>query len=430
MNEASSKPHTLAESLAGAAHVVAQVLGGASLAHASILPPGRPPHPGRLKAAIQDLTYTTLRAYGIPQRLASILLHRPVPDPVLLALLYVALVDLRERPDRAYVIVDEAVEAAGRLGRVAAKGLVNAVLRGYLRDRENLERQVAADPVARHRHPAWWIAEVRRAYPDRWAEILAASSTPPPMTLRVNERLCTPDHYRDLLETAGLAGRSLGGTAVMLDTPVPVDRLPRFLDGFVSVQDAGAQRAAGILDAQPGERVLDACAAPGGKAAHILERADVSLVAVDNDARRAERIVENLQRLRLRGNVLVGDATAPAAWFEDRTFDRILADVPCTASGVVRRHPDIKWLRRKTDIPRLGAVQAAMLDALWRLLHPGGRLLYATCSIFRDENDGRIEAFLARTAGARRIPIADLPDGHLVPSATNDGFFYALLEKG
>jgi 16S rRNA (cytosine967-C5)-methyltransferase len=250
------------------------------------------------------------------------------------------------------------------------------------------------------------------------------------MTLRVNARKCTTDAYLGMLTEAGLSAQVLGGEALLLTTPVPVDRLPGFHEGLVSVQDAGAQHAAGLLDAHAGHRVLDACAAPGGKAAHLLERADVSLVALDNDPRRAERIEENFRRLRLRGRVVVGDATTPEAWFDGHRFDRILADVPCTASGVVRRHPDIKWLRRKADIERFGAAQAAILDALWRVLHPGGRLLYVTCSIFRDENDGRVEAFLARRTDARRIPIPEPAGGQLVPSPTHDGFFYALLEKG
>jgi 16S rRNA (cytosine967-C5)-methyltransferase len=430
VNDAASKPHTLAESLAGAAQVVAQVLGGASLAHASSSLHAAGPSGSRLRAAVQDLSYTTLRAYGVPQLLTRALLHRSVPDPVLLALLYTSLVHLRDRPERAYVIVDEAVDAARRLGRVAAKGLVNAVLRSYLRLRDDLERKLAQDPVARYRHPQWWIDEVRQAAPASWESILDASNSPPPMTVRVNVRRASAEQYGEQLAAAGMEARRVGEHAFLLSQPVPVERLPGFHEGTVSVQDEGAQRAARLLDAQPGQRVLDACAAPGGKAAHILELADVALTALDNDAARASRIDENFRRLRLRGRVLVGDAAAPEAWFDGRRFDRILADVPCTASGVVRRHPDIKWLRRKSDIAGFGAAQTAILEALWRVLVPGGRLLYVTCSIFRDENEGRVAAFLERNADATRIPTPDIPGGQLLPTPTHDGFFYALLEKG
>jgi 16S rRNA (cytosine967-C5)-methyltransferase len=237
--------------------------------------------------------------------------------------------------------------------------------------------------------------------------------------------------YLQRLTEAGLPARQTGPDAVTLDKAVPVHTLPGFDAGDVSVQDAGAQWAARLLDAQPGERILDACAAPGGKTGHILERADVTLTAVDADVARLARVEENLNRLQLDATLVEGDAAQPETWWDGQPYDRILADVPCSASGVVRRNPDIKWLRRPDDIPQFAAQQAVMLEALWRLLAPGGTLLYATCSLFNEENDGQVRAFLARHAGdAERCPLPEpLSDGSLLPDAEHDGFFYALLRK-
>lgn len=424
--------HALAESYALAAQVVAKVMGGASLSPALIgAVAGRAAPP--LRAAVQDLSYKTLRAYGVPQAITQKLLQRPVTDVVLLALLHVALVDLRARADHAHTVVDQAVVAARTLGRNAATGLVNAVLRNYLRQRDAIEARLARDEVAVHGHPRWWIDRVRARFPDYWAAILAASNAPPPMTLRVNARVSDVPTCLARLAAAGIEATALGDSAVMLARPMPVDRLPGFHEGMVSVQDAGAQRAAAFLDARAGHRVLDACAAPGGKTAHLLERADVTLVAIDDDPARVERIEENLRRLRLRARVLAGDAANPEAWWDGKPFDRVLCDVPCTASGVVRRHPDIKWLRRPADIARFAGTQSAILEALWQVVAPGGRLLYVTCSIFAEENDERIAAFLGRHDDAERVPLPGfppgLPEGQLLPDPTHDGFYYALLAK-
>jgi 16S rRNA (cytosine967-C5)-methyltransferase len=301
---------------------------------------------------------------------------------------------------------------------------VNGVLRNYLRQRESLLAAAAADDQTAQQHPRWWLAKLRRAYPQDWQRIVAAGNTQPPMTLRVNQRSLTPADYVARLETVGLAARSLGQSALQLLKPVPVDALPGFFEGLVSVQDAGAQRAAELLDPAPGERVLDACAAPGGKTAHLLERADVDLLALDIDASRTRRIEENLRRLGLKATLRVADCSAVDQWWDGRPFDAILADVPCSASGVVRRHPDIKWLRREGDIRRFAHTQTAILDALWPLLKPGGRLLYATCSVFSEENGAQIDAFLVRQPGAER-----LSEEQLLPQEEHDGFYYALLRK-
>ena len=235
------------------------------------------------------------------------------------------------------------------------------------------------------------------------------------------------------LAAAGIAARALDATAILLDKPVPVERIPGFGEGFCSVQDWGAQTSAGLLDVKDGMRVLDACAAPGGKAAHLLETAQVDLTALDADAVRAARITDNLRRLGLTATVKVGDAREVDTWWDGRPYDRILADVPCSASGVVRRHPDAKWLRRESDIAGFAATQRAIIDALWRTLAPGGKMLYASCSVFGEENARQVEAFIGRHVDARRLPIPGTATRdaqlHHLPDAEHDGFYYALLQK-
>ena len=249
------------------------------------------------------------------------------------------------------------------------------------------------------------------------------------MTLRINQRLSSATDYCQKLADAGVEAELIGIHAVTLAKPVPVDKLPGFAQGKVSVQDYGAQFAAPLLDMQAGMRVLDACCAPGGKTGHILELAGVDLVAVDSDSERLQRTQSNLQRLNLTAQLLTGDAATPLAWWDGMPFDRILADVPCTASGIVRRHVDIKWLRREADIGSFSRQQAVILRGLWQLLANGGKLLYVTCSIFHEENQRQIEKFLETQADAQQLPLAELQHGQLLPCAEHDGFFYALLQK-
>jgi 16S rRNA (cytosine967-C5)-methyltransferase len=259
------------------------------------------------------------------------------------------------------------------------------------------------------------------------------------MVLRVNRRRLSATAYLEKLDQAGIPARALGQDAVLLEKPCRVERLPGFAAGEVSVQDAGAQRAAPLLDVRDGMRVLDACAAPGGKTGHLLELAACELLAVDADGARARRIAENLSRLKLPAKVVVGDCRKPESFWEDKPFDRILLDAPCSASGVVRRHPDIKWLRRKTDASGFGRTQAELLEALWRVLAPDGKLLYATCSVFPEENGAQVENFLLRHPEAEMLPLAGLAESgegssrawecQILPSADSDGFFYALLKK-
>ena len=393
------------------------------------------------RAALQDLSYGALRYYGQLQAILDMLLHKPLPDERVRFLLLVAMYQLQYGKSAQHAVVDHAVRAAQALSpRVS--GLVNAILRNFLRNQSVLLEQSGHSAEGKYSYPQWWVDELNAQYGARSAEILEAGNQRPPMTLRVNQRRNTTADYLVQLAQQDLSSRIIEPDALQLDKPVPVDKLPGFFDGLVSVQDAGAQYAARLLDVHDGMRVLDACAAPGGKTAHILERAAVEMVAVDKDEKRLQRVAENLQRLGLISQpgtaqlaatqLVTGDAAEPDAWWDGKTFQRILADVPCSASGVVCRHPDIKWLRRRADIAGFAAQQLDILRALWRLLAQDGKLLYATCSVFQQENEQVIAAFLAQQPDARRLPIV-LPnssnEGQLLPNDQHDGFFYALLHK-
>lgn len=382
------------------------------------------------RAALQDLSYGTLRFYGQLDALLRVLLHKPLTDRRIYYMLLVALYQLQYSKAAQHAVVDHAVRSAQMLN-AKASGLVNAILRNFLRGRAALLEQAAQYAEGKYSYPQWWIDELRSQYGERSAAVLEAGNQHPPMTLRVNQRRNTTLEYLALLNRQYLSARLIEPDALQLDKPLPVDRLPGFFEGLVSVQDAGAQYAARLLDVHDGMRVLDACAAPGGKTAHILERAAARVVAVDNDAKRLLRVEQNLQRLGLAAQLVVGDAAAPDSWWDGVSFDRILADVPCSASGVVRRHPDIKWLRRRTDIAGFATQQLRILHALWRLLAQDGKLLYATCSVFNQENEQVIAAFLAQQHDAQRLPVSLACDigGQLLPNDQHDGFYYALLQK-
>jgi len=426
--------HSLADAFAAAARALGRVLSGESLNDAladlkrrALAPP--------LAAAAQDLCYNALRGYGLVDVALDRLLQKPLTDVPVRGLLLAALAELAARPQAAHAVVHQAVEGAALLGKIQVKGLVNAVLRNFQRRMPELIAEIEATGPGRYRHPQWWIDIVRSAYPDRWESILLEANRHPPMILRVNRRRLSADAYLDKLERIGMAARLLGQQAVLLEKPCRVERLPGFAAGEVSVQDVGAQRAAMLLDVRDGMRILDACAAPGGKTGHLLELADGELVAADSDPARARRISENLSRLQLPARIVVADCREPEGFSEGRAFDRILLDAPCSASGVVRRHPDIKWLRRRTDAAEFGRAQTQLLDALWRVLAPGGKLLYATCSVFPEENGAQVRNFLLRQPEAELLPLPKFPgwdddsEGQILPSAVSDGFYYALLRK-
>ncbi len=393
------------------------------------------------RAAVRDMASRTVRAWGLCRALAAQLNQRP-PGPAMLALQQVVLAQLLDpvRPDAT--TVDQAIEAAKAdpaLRRGA--GFLNATLRRFLREREALVGQALEDPVARWNFPAWWIDTLREAYPDRWEAILEQGNREPPLTLRVNIRRTTVEDWLARLAEAGIAATRVGPQAVRLEAAMPVERLPGWAEGHVSVQDAGAQLAAPLLDVADGMRVLDACAAPGGKTTHLLELAELDLVALDPDKARLARVEENLGRLGLRATLVAGDALRPADWHDGRPFDRILVDAPCTASGIVRRQPDVRWRRRRRDMATFSDRQAAMLGALWPLLAPGGKLLYSTCSVFPAEGDTVIARFLQSHPDALRLPLVwSFAPGEgseavaqLVPTSVegrdHDGFYYALLGK-
>ena len=409
--------------------------------------------PADLRPGVQALSFHTLRWLGSAGEVRAQLAPK-TPAPAVDALLVTALALLwpDEAPPYAeHALVDQAVTAV-RHRTPAAAGFVNAVLRRFLRERDAVVAAVRHTPLGAWNHPPWWVQRVQHDWPRGWQELLTEANRRPPMTLRVNARRGTAAAYVQRLAAAGRAASVLehaaGGlaapsTAVLLAEPCPVQQLPGFAEGEVSVQDAAAQLAAPLLlsgaPLRPGARVLDACAAPGGKTAHLLELAELDLLALDSDPLRLARVQETLNRLHLHAQLKAGDARRPADWWDGRPFDAILLDAPCTASGIVRRHPDVRWLRRPGDVDALARVQAELLDALWPLLAPGGHLLYATCSIFRAEGQDQIDAFMQRCpAGAATL--APQSPGHLLPSRVNpdqqrrgaalhDGFFYGLLRK-
>ncbi|MDE2082971.1 MAG: 16S rRNA (cytosine(967)-C(5))-methyltransferase RsmB [Burkholderiales bacterium] len=405
--------------------------------------------PAELRPGVQALAFHTLRWLGSATEARVRLAPKP-PPPQVDALLVTALALLwpaGELPYAEHTLVDQAVDAA-RLRVPAAAGFVNAVLRRFVRERAGVVEAVRHTPLGAYNHPLWWIERVKRDWPQAWGPLLTSANEHPPMTLRVNARRGSGARYVQGLAALGRAATlldGLGGQAVVLERPCPVAQLPGFAEGEVSLQDAAAQRAAPLLldgaDLRPGARVLDACAAPGGKTAHLLELAELDLLALDSDPLRLARVQETLNREQLAAELKAGDARRPQDWWDGRPFEAILLDAPCTASGIVRRHPDVRWLRRAGDIGNLARVQAELLDALWPLLAPGGRLLYATCSIFPDEGRHQIEAFLQRQSpgSARLEPHSP---GHLLPLPDNpgqvstgqsrvlaDGFFYALIRK-
>jgi len=387
------------------------------------------------KGGAADLSYGTLRFYGEVHACLQQLLDKPLRDDHVQGLLLVALYQLLHDQAADFTVVNQAVKAAGTFKKRWAKGLVNGVLRNFLRQKTLLLTQLNNNEVATYSYPKWWIHHLKSQYQTDWQSILQVGNMHPPMTLRVNKRQSNGKEYAQLLARQDIAAEELGDHAVVLNKPVAVEQIPGFSDGVVSVQDYGAQLAAHLLDLKSGQTVLDACSAPGGKTGHIAELADVRLTALDDDAKRLQRVKSNLARLNLPVDCQTGDA---GKWGAGQTFDRILADVPCTASGIVRRHVDIKWLRRKSDIVSFTQQQALILANLWNLLAKNGKLLYVTCSVFAEENQQQIDQFLQNNHNATQLPLEltnestnnlNIQHGQLIPTVAHDGFFYALLQK-
>jgi 16S rRNA (cytosine967-C5)-methyltransferase len=432
----------LAQLLDHAATAVQSVRAGQSLSDALVRCPA-PARPGT-----QALSFHAMRWLGSAQAVRARLVPK-APPAALDALLLTAIALLwpgSGAPYAEHTLVDQAVAAARRRTTRSA-GLVNAVLRRFLREREALLAQLAgpgSDVVSRYNHPRWWVERLQHDWPQQWQALLEANQQRAPMTLRVNGRHGSASAYLQRLAEAGMSAQPLGDNAIVLEQPCPVGQLPGFAAGDVSVQDAAAQRAAPLLigtGLRPGARVLDACAAPGGKTAHLLELGEFDVLALDSDPQRLLRVDETLARLGLAARTRAGDAGAPSAWWDGQPFDAVLLDAPCSASGIVRRHPDVRWLRRASDIDALARTQARLLDAIWPTLARGGRLLYCTCSVFRAEGQDQIDAFLQRQPDAAVAATPPAP-GHLLPLPDNeserpaspfgavaDGFFYALLDK-
>jgi len=392
------------------------------------------------RSFVQALCYGVIRHYYSLDFMLSRLLSKPLKpkEAEIKALLLIGLYQLQYMRVKSHAAVSETVAATKH--KPWAKSLVNAVLRQYQRDADALLAACANDDQARYNHPQWIIDQLQQCWPEQARDMLMANDIPPPMALRVNVLQGNRDAYLDLLTEQGIAAQSVEfcDTALLLDQPLAVDQLPGFELGRVSVQDIAAQLAAGLLDLQPGQRVLDLCAAPGGKTAAILERQPglKSLLAVDFDEQRLQRVGENLQRLQLKAELLAADAVYAPHWGKGKQFERILLDAPCSGFGVIRRHPDIKLLRRETDIVALQTLQASILKAAWQLLTPGGILLYATCSVLKQENELQIAEFLDQHADAREIPITASwgtarPRGRQILSGElqMDGFYYAKLAK-
>lgn len=430
--QAELKQDSLAFAMLGAATAAVQVKGGMALpqalngifTNANATPQAR--------GAIQDIAYRAMRQLGRSEALITLMAPK-APDPMVQALLSVALplmmaTEEGPAPYEAFTVVDQAVTAAGSHPDTArAKGMVNALLRRFLREKDELLEEALRDPVAQWNYPQWWIDNVITSYPKEWQDVLSAGNKAPPLTLRVNTRRNSVEDYLQRLSEEGIEATRIGPQAVRLARPIGVHLIPGFAEGLVSVQDAGAQLAAPLLDLQAGQRVLDACAAPGGKTCHILELADVNLTALDADAKRLQRVQENLDRLQFQATLQPAEAQT-SDWWDGQPFDRILADVPCTASGIVRRHPDIRWLRRKADARQLATLSSQILDNLWRMLAPNGKLLFVTCSLWPQESEAQAAAFAVRNRATRlEAPGQLLPEGGA--EQDHDGLFYALFQK-
>jgi len=433
----------LSHSLLAAASSVAAVESGQSLteALADVQPDLRP--------AAQALAFYAMRHWGMAKALRRTLVEREPPSATMYALIGLSLLLLdasiraqQEAPPEdtpiysAHTLVDQAVQATQWHRSTASfKGLVNAVLRRFQRERDTFLAKVEGDLEARWNHPRWWIESLQQSYPQQWQALLRAANTHPPLTLRVNLRATTRETVQQAFAEQGMEFKAFGAAGLVLEVPRPITSLPGYAQGWWSVQDAGAQLAAPMLELKDGMQVLDACAAPGGKTAHLLELAKVDLTALDVDAERLERVHQNLKRLGLmrRGIRLVAESAIKThIWWNGKPFDAVLADLPCTASGIVSRHPDIRWLRRAQDVGQTAKLAREILDSLWSVVAPGGKLLMVTCSIFPQEGEMQAQAFATRHAQAERLsapgqllphlPDADHPAGY-------DGFFYALFTR-
>lgn len=398
----------------------------------------------RERGFTQNLVLGTLRWQERLAAIRSHLLKKPMKakDEDVNQLILIGLYQLLYLDTPPHAAVSETVALTQKLKKPWAKALVNGVLRNFIRDADAIEAEVDLKPAYKYSHPQWLTKAMRKAYPDHWQSILTANNQPAPLSLRVNQRQSTRDEFKTQLDEMEIANQTsvYSPAGLILEQSMDVSQLPGFENGDFSVQDIAAQQAGYLLNPQPGEKVLDACAAPGGKTTHLLELADnqLDLLALEKEPERIERLSENLYRLQLEADVEVGDASQPSDWWNGELFDKILLDAPCSATGIIRRHPDIKWHRTAEDIDALIETQADILKALWPTLKPGGKLLYATCSVMPQENGKQLRSFLADTPDAHEIPLdvnwglaQMLPGKQILPGESGmDGFYYCLLQKG
>ena len=388
----------------------------------------------------QQLTYGTLRFHPALELITLKLLRKKFKnkDYDLQMLLEIGLYQLLHTDIEPFAAINETVNAAKSLDKEWACGLLNACLRNFERDKDTMIRKLNGHPQFQSAMPDWLLAQIKSAWPNDWKEVVKGSNHEAPMFLRINARKTTRDDYLNALDEQGISAEAsaYADHGIVLHHPVNVTHLPNFAQGFCSVQDEAAQLSGQILPMKNGDKVLDACAAPGGKSCHLLELADIELTALEMDEKRAQRIYQNLSRLELSAKVLCTDANATEQWWDGEPFDAILLDAPCSATGVIRRHPDIKYLRHEDDIAQLAQLQAQLLDNLWPTLKSGGFMLYATCSILSSENNQQINAFLARHADANVAPlpiehgiVCDVGRQFLPTIDAHDGFYYCLLHK-
>jgi len=385
------------------------------------------------EAQIKALTYGSVRFLGKSRFIINQLVRNKIENKMVECLIHIALYQLSQEKFNNFTIVNQAVDAAKKIDFRKSK-FVNAVLRNYLRGRDDLDKKLDQDPIAKYSYQNWWINKVKNEFENDWEGILEIGNTHPPLTLRVNKRKVNIEKYSKTLLKEGLEHKIISNTGLIIKNPLNINDIPGFSEGNISVQDFGAQIATELLNIKKGQKILDACAAPGGKTCSILEYEDVDVTALENDEIRVDKISGNLKRLELNANVIHGSLSNNNLWWDGEYFDRILLDVPCSASGIVRRHVDIKWLRQMNDLKKFSEMQYLLLKSAWPLLKTGGKLLYVTCSIFSNENRDVIERFKKEFLDVKENDITYPSNtkyikNQLVPSENHDGLFYALLQK-
>ena len=382
---------------------------------------------------IKDMVYGAIRNLGKSNFYINKLVKNKIEDRCLEALLHVVLFQITHERSNNFTLVNEAVDAAKKINHKKS-AFINAVLRNFLRNRDSLKHELNQDDSAAYSYPNWWIKKVKNQYPKNWKDILNIGNQRPPLALRINLKKIGVNEYSTVLDKHEINHTLVGGECLIINTPLGVDKIPGFLDGKVSVQDFGAQLAAHLIDLKKGHKVLDACSAPGGKACHMLELNSIELLAIESDKKRTIKIQENIDREGLKAKVLNDKISSQNEWWDKEFFDRILLDVPCSASGIVRRHVDIKWLRRISDFKSFGDNQLFLLKSAWPMLKERGKLLYITCSIFEEENRDVIEKFKKNLGNVSELKI-NFPSNvahiknQILPSSNHDGLFYALLQK-